>query len=294
MSKEIIRLDKYLADCNIGTRSEVKKYIRKGRVSVNGVIVRDADAKVTLSEDTISMDDHELSYESYHYYMLNKPVGCVSATRDGLSKTVLEYLVKESTDGLFPVGRLDKDAEGLLLITDDGALAHNLLSPKKHVDKKYLVISDTKLCIDAEEKFLQGIDIGEDTNTLPATLSKADIDFVRRMQEKCAGDFPRTTQEKCAGDFPRTMQEKCADDFSRTTQKQCADDFPEGDGYAYEVTIAEGRFHQVKKMIAACGGNVVFLKRVSMGPLCLDENLLCGQYRRLTEEEVSMLRACQK
>lgn len=136
---EKIRLDKYLADMGQGTRSEVKKWIRKGAVSVNGETVKSPEYKVNCPSDQVSIQGRQVQYEKFEYYMLNKPAGTVSAREDSKEPTVLDLIRSKKRKDLFPVGRLDKDTEGLLLITNDGALAHDLLSPKKHVDKTYFV-----------------------------------------------------------------------------------------------------------------------------------------------------------
>ncbi len=133
----MIRLDKYLADMSIGTRQEVKKYIRQGRVKINEDIIKKPEYKIREDEDKITFDGAPVAYETFEYYMLNKPAGVISATEDKRDKTVLDLIKEKKRKDLFPVGRLDKDTEGLLLITNDGALAHRLLSPKKHVDKCY-------------------------------------------------------------------------------------------------------------------------------------------------------------
>ena len=134
-----IRLDKYLADMGLGTRTEVKRDIKKGRISVNGEIVKSPEYKIDIQTDVVLADGKEIAYEELVYYMLNKPQGVVSATEDRRDKTVLDLISEKKRKDLFPVGRLDKDTEGLLLITNDGELALNLLSQKKHVDKKYFV-----------------------------------------------------------------------------------------------------------------------------------------------------------
>jgi 16S rRNA pseudouridine516 synthase len=167
--------------------------------------------------------------------MLYKPAGCVSATKDRLSDTVLDILKEENTDGLFPVGRLDKDTEGLLLITNDGKLAHELLSPAKHVDKKYFVTLDKAIDDESISKIEDGIDIDDDKPCLPCEIEKIEENKVF-------------------------------------------------------ITIREGRFHQVKRMFAAVGFTVTYLKRISMGNVTLDESLNPGEYRRLTDEEVQNLK----
>ena len=170
MTAEILRLDKYLADCGAGTRSEVKQYIKKGRVKVNGIAVSDPGAKIDSETDNVTFDGTRMNREIFRYYILNKPAGCVSATKDNLSDTVVELLKGEDVRGLFPVGRLDKDTEGLLLITNDGQLAHSLLSPKKHVDKTYEAIVDKRLSDTELTRFASGVDIGDDKPTLPAGI----------------------------------------------------------------------------------------------------------------------------
>ncbi len=169
MSKE--RLDKFLSNANIGTRTKVKEYLKAGRVCVNGEVVKDGAIKVDTLNDIISFDQTPVVFEKFRYYMLNKPAGCVSATRDKLSDTVLDILKDEKTSDLFPVGRLDKDTEGLLLITNDGEFAHNVLSPKKHVDKTYFAKLDRRLDEKSKLKVENGIFIGDDTPCLPAKVS---------------------------------------------------------------------------------------------------------------------------
>lgn len=230
-----MRLDKFLADCMIGTRSELKKMIKNGRVKVNGQVVKDCGMTINETKDQVLFDDEIVEYEKMRYFMLNKPAGCVSATRDKLSDTVISFLEGENTKDLFPVGRLDKDTEGLLLITNDGVLAHNLLSPKKHVDKKYLVHSDKKLSTAEMSKFEKGVDIGDEKPCLPALL-----------------------------------------EFEED----------EKDYFVYYITIHEGRFHQVKRMFEAFGANVIYLKRISMGKLKLDENLAPGEYKKLSIDDI--------
>lgn len=157
-----VRLDKFLADAGAGTRSEVKKYIQKGQVQVNGKSVKKPELKVT-KEDQVVMNGQEIhAAPEYVYYLFNKPAGCVSATEDSRDKTVLDYIEeKDRRKGLFPVGRLDKDTEGFLLITDDGPLAHELLSPKKHVDKTYYAKVSGKVTEEDARALAEGVDIGK-------------------------------------------------------------------------------------------------------------------------------------
>ncbi len=233
-----MRLDKYLADAGIGTRSEAKNIIRKKQVKVNSEVVCDASCQIDPAKDSVTYMGQNVFYEEYVYYMLNKPAGCVSATRDNTCKTVLDLLSGENIKNLFPVGRLDKDTEGLLLITNNGALAHNLLAPGKHVKKTYLVYSDKALTDEEMQRMESGIDIGDDSPTFPATIKSISL---------------------------------------------------EGVANAYLLTISEGRYHQVKRMFKACGLEVVYLKRLSMGEISLDESLSPGSYRRLTDDEVKLL-----
>lgn len=158
----MIRLDKYLADMGIGTRQEVKRYIRKGQVTVNGIHVSAPETKIREGKDEVRMAGKEVGYVSYEYYMLNKPSGVVSATEDSRDRTVIDLIREQKRKDLFPVGRLDKDTEGLLLITNDGQLAHSLLSPKKHVDKTYY--ARVRGCITAEDvkRFAGRLNIGTD------------------------------------------------------------------------------------------------------------------------------------
>jgi 16S rRNA pseudouridine516 synthase len=234
-----MRLDKFLCDMQLGTRSQVKELIKKGNISVNGNIVKTADLKIDENSDDISYMGESLRYQSFYYYMLNKPAGVVTATKDNIDKTVMDLINGDGRKDLFPVGRLDKDTEGLLLITNDGGLSHKLLSPKKHVAKTYYVECDGKLTNEGMEKLESGIDIGDDKPTLPA-----------RVELLSQGD----------------------------------------NSYRIKLTITEGRFHQIKRMVAAVGGEVTYLKRLSMGTLLLDDNLEKGQYRPLTEQEINDLK----
>ena len=231
----MIRLDKFLCEMEAGTRSQVKEMIKKGQVTVDGQVIKKADYKLEETSAKVSLQGKELSYQRFYYYMLNKPAGVVSATIDNHDKTVLDLLKDALGKELFPVGRLDKDTEGLLLITNDGELSHNLLSPKKHVAKTYLVKTAQKITEEMAEKLEAGVDIGEEKLTLPAKVN--------------------------------ILEEK-----------------------ALELTITEGKFHQVKRMLKAVDNEVVFLKRLSMGSLKLDEKLLPGEYRTLTDKEILNLK----
>lgn len=168
----MMRLDKYLAEMGVGTRQEVKKQIRQGKAAVNGTVVKAADAKIDETSDEVTICGRNISYVSYEYYMLNKPAGVVSATEDRRDTTVIDLIKEKKRKDLFPVGRLDKDTEGLLLITNDGDLAHRLLAPKKHVDKVYYAKIDGMVTEEDVKRFAEGIDIGaeEEEMTRPAKL----------------------------------------------------------------------------------------------------------------------------
>ena len=166
----MIRLDKYLADMGMGTRSELKKMIRSGRVLVDGAPAKKPEEKVDVESQTVMVDGKVVTYQTVEYYMLHKPAGVVSATKDKKEKTVLDLIGGQKRKDLFPVGRLDKDTEGLLLITNDGDLAHRLLSPGKHVDKVYFARIDGKVTGEDVRQFSEGLDIGDEDRTLPAKL----------------------------------------------------------------------------------------------------------------------------
>lgn len=232
-----IRLDKFLADMGFGTRSQVRQQIAGGNVTVNGLPARRPELKVDTDKDRVLFCGTEAAYAQYEYYMLNKPAGVVSATEDKKERTVLDLLQERKRKDLFPVGRLDKDTEGLLLITNNGDLAHRLLAPGRHVDKVYYAEIDGKVTREDAELFRAGVNIGDKKKTMPAfleILSSADRSEIL-------------------------------------------------------LTIREGRFHQVKRMFHAVGKEVLFLRRIQMGPLKLDEKLRPGEYRRLTKEEVEKL-----
>lgn len=231
-----IRLDKYLADAQLGTRSAVRQLLKKGLITVNGEIIKKPEFKIDPASDRVCFDTQEISPEHEVYYMLNKPSGVVSATRDNHDRTVLDLFEQQDRrPDLSPVGRLDKDTVGLLLITNDGALSHRLLSPRRHVDKTYFVRVNGVITEQMTEAFAAGLDIGDEKPTLPARLE-------------------------------------------RLSENEAA------------VTIHEGRFHQIKRMFHAAGCEVIYLKRLSMGSLLLDESLPEGSYRKLTPEEIRQLK----
>lgn len=227
-----MRLDKFIATYTTLSRKDAKKSIRGGKVSVDGAVIKDETQKVSLNQ-SVCLGGEPIVAKEHIYLMLNKPQGVLSATKDEKERTVMD-LVQDVGRQLFPVGRLDKDTEGFLLLTDDGELAHRLLSPAYHVPKTYYLEYTGILDSNAVEMVKDGLDIGEKHVTKSASLSLLE------------------------------------------------------EGQA-ELTIEEGKFHQVKRMISALGGTVTYLKRISMAGLQLDEGLGTGEYRELTEEEVRVL-----
>lgn len=227
-----------LANMGYGSRKEVKQLLKKGQVVVNGKIVKDGKEQIDPFHDAVTLNGAEVQYKEFIYLMMNKPPGVISATEDDYDETVIDILQPEdAVFSPFPVGRLDKDTEGLLLITNDGGLAHQLLSPKKNVPKTYFAVIDREVTDEDIEAFRQGVTLDDGYHTKPGDL--------KILKSGIYSDI--------------------------------------------ELTITEGKFHQVKRMFEAVGKKVVYLKRVSMGPLQLDESLELGEYRELTEEEVLQL-----
>ena len=296
------RLDKLLGQEGLGTRSELKKAIRSGRATVNGAVEKDPGRQIS-SEDEVCFDGKRIRRDQYVYYMLNKPAGVITATEDGQMKTVLDLLrepgllargTARETDmprktgegsaadsratesplvpaktpagrepvrpvmrkGLFPVGRLDRDTEGLLLITDDGQLAHRLLSPARHVDKTYYAVVTGTVTEEDIRLFAEGLRVDAGFTAMPAVL--------RIIENESCNEAPG---------------------------KYSLPEIADGRQYTQVyVTIREGKFHQIKRMFAAVGKEVLYLKRLSMGRLKLDSSLEPGQFRELTEEETADLR----
>jgi 16S rRNA pseudouridine516 synthase len=169
-----LRLDKFLSEKGIGTRKQIKEYVKNGRATINCVVAKNSDQHIDENNDEIAFDGNILTYKEFYYFMLNKPQGVVSSTREGRSKTVVDLLKDEGVKDLFPVGRLDKDTVGLLLLTNDGVLAHNLLSPKKHVEKEYEVYLEHDITDEDMHRLEEGVDIGDDEKTLPAKAFRAE------------------------------------------------------------------------------------------------------------------------
>lgn len=236
-----MRLDKFLADMNLGSRKEVKAYIKKGLVRVNQQIIKQDKYQVDEQNDQVYFDDELVVYQKYFYYLMNKPQGVISATVDDFEETVLDLFSDEDyREDLFPIGRLDKDTEGLLVISNDGALAHRLLSPKKHVPKQYYV-------------------------EVSGLLTKQD-------EQACLNQLKIDGGEIC---LPAQLQILSTDEQTLTSSAL--------------LTLHEGKFHQVKRMMQALGKEVAYLKRVQMGQLFLDEQLPLGAYRPLTADELMLL-----
>lgn len=231
-----------LANLGYGSRKEVKQLLKNGAVKIDDVVVKDAKQHVDTNKQIVTLNGEVIEYREFIYLMMNKPQGVLSATEDSVGETVIDLLeLGDQVYEPFPVGRLDKDTEGLLLITNDGQLAHRLLSPKKHVPKTYFAVIDGEVTDEDIKAFAEGVTLDDGYETKPGAL--------KILKSGIRSDI--------------------------------------------ELTITEGKFHQVKRMFEAVGKRVVYLKRISMGPLPLDETLELGEYRELTDEEVELLKEYQ-
>ena len=234
-----MRIDKYLSNMGFGSRKEVKILLKTKAVEVNGEVVRDPKVHVDEHADQVLVGGEPVAYTEFIYLLMNKPQDVISATEDKYDQTVIDLLAEEDQHfEPFPVGRLDKDTEGFLLLTNDGKLAHELLSPKKHVDKTYYAKIEGTVTEEDTEAFEKGVALDDGYVTKPASLNILESGAVSEI----------------------------------------------------ELTITEGKFHQVKRMFESVGKRVVYLKRLSMVPLSLDPELDLGEYRHLTEEEVNSLK----
>ncbi|MEK4758221.1 pseudouridine synthase [Macrococcoides caseolyticum] len=233
-----MRLDKFLGNHGFGTRKEVKLLVKRGAVKVNDVVVKKSDIKIVPENDTVTVYDEVVMYEPFVYIMLNKPAGYISSTKDYKDETVLELIEGFEHYELHPVGRLDKDTEGLLILTNDGQFSHDVLSPRKHVNKTYFARVDGYVTDDTVELFKAGITLDDGYKAMPAEL-----------QIISAGEISEI-----------------------------------------ELVIQEGKFHQVKRMFKAVDMTVIYLKRIKMGGLALDESLTPGAYRKLTLEEINFVK----
>lgn len=233
-----MRLDKLLANMGFGSRKEVKQYLKNGAVRVNEEVVKKPNIHIDTENDVVTCFGEPIIYQEFIYLMMNKSQGILSATEDTRERTVIDLLSAEHRHFKpFPVGRLDKDTEGFLLISNNGKLAHNLLAPKKNVPKTYYAHIEGVVTEEDVEAFLKGVTLDDGYETKPGQLKILKSDQVSEI----------------------------------------------------ELTITEGKFHQVKRMFEAVGKKVVYLKRLSMGPLQLDESIPLGHYRELTEEELALL-----
>jgi 16S rRNA pseudouridine516 synthase len=244
MGLEMMRLDRFLCEMGIGSRKEVKEIIRNGAVMVNGKLAKQADMKIREDTDQVLCLGKICHYQQFSYFILHKPSGVVTATKDDRDKTVMDCFTeafqvmfpdRPIPANLAPVGRLDKDTEGLLLITNDGTLAHRLLSPSKHVDKTYYVRAMRQLSEEDTKRLCTGVDIGDERPTLPAKVEIL----------------------SCDKDETELL-----------------------------LTIHEGRFHQVKRMLMAVGSEVLYLKRLQFGSLVLDDTLPLGAIREINPIEI--------
>lgn len=310
-----MRLDKFLADMGVGSRSDLKKAIRKSLVTVNGAVEKDPGAQVS-AEDRICFDGAEIRYAERQYYMLHKPAGVLSASEDRRQTTVVDLIrdaastdasaanasaadhhaadghadgrIARSTEDarvrkdLFPVGRLDKDTEGLLIITNDGPLAHQLLVPKHHIDKTYYAIVTGTITEDDQHAFTRGIRYDEKLTALPATLRVLSTGKTVAELRRALG-FTATSERllrtRLAG--PAFIgAEEPADITDDTLVSEV------------EITIQEGKFHQIKKMVKALPGGkeILYLRRITMGALRLDPALAPGEFRKLRQEEIKILK----
>ena len=315
-----MRLDKFLADMGVGSRSDLKKAIRKSLVTVNGAVEKDPGAQVS-AEDHICFDGAEIRYAEQQYYMLHKPAGVLSASEDRRQTTVVDLinlndeLVRKD---LFPVGRLDKDTEGLLIITNDGLLAHQLLVPKHHIDKTYYAIVTGTITEDDQRAFTRGIRYDEKLTALPATLrvlstGKTVADLRRELgfPENVSAFVPSDEVNAADGQpaFTRSdashmlAEMRITDPTARLLRTRLAGpafigaeepaDITEDSLVSeVEITIQEGKFHQIKKMVKALPGGkeILYLRRISMGALRLDPNLAPGEFRKLSEAEIKILK----
>ncbi|SDR97018.1 pseudouridine synthase [Paenibacillaceae bacterium GAS479] len=316
MSKRI-RLDKLLSSMGHGSRAEIKRVIKAGRATVDGKPEKDFGRIINPDLQIVALDGETVLYRDKIYLMLHKPSGVISATEDSRERTVIDLLEQEDRVlGPFPVGRLDKDTEGLLLLTNDGQLAHELLSPRKHVPKTYeaLVRGPEPVGEWEMERFRQGVELDDGYVTLPAELEVlswkpqepdveagwgegSSLDGAAEVDNNAGVDVANSESNRDAAEdalYAGEEEDADADKFVEDSEAdEEAGEITEGAGAAIissiRLTIHEGKFHQVKRMFQAVGGKVIYLKRVSMGPLVLDEELPIGSYRELTEDELRQL-----
>lgn len=257
-----MRLDRFLAEASVGTKKSVRNYVNEGKVTVNNQTILNPAIEINKEMDVIRYLGNRVIHTGKVYYMFHKPGGCITARKDNENKTVLDYFDADNKSRLFPVGRLDKDTEGLLLLTNDGELSHSLMHPDKHVQKTYFFWAFGSLSPEIRERLIAGVSIGQEEA----------LAWAIKINVKEEGTY-QELQEK--------MNSVTIKDISKKPDTQ-----PVVSGY---ITISEGRKHQVKRMLKAVGCYVAYLKRVSIGDLLLDESLKPGQYRELTEQELNTL-----
>ncbi len=252
-----MRLDKYLSLAQIGTRKKVRQYIYDGQVQVNGRTICVPAEEINEQTDDVTYQGKEIKNIESVCYMFYKPAGCITAKSDVLHKTIFDFFSDVDTEGLFAVGRLDKDTEGLLLVTNDGQLSHRLMDPEHHVEKTYFFWVFGAIDKEAIRAIEQGVDIGEEELTRPAKIEIVTTGLYTELKEKMQQDGCQVV--------------KCNLHRQEVTA-----------GY---LTISEGKKHQVKRMMRSIGCFVVYLKRVAIGNLKLDEELKTGQYRKISLEQ---------
>ncbi len=271
-----MRIDKLLSNMGYGSRNDIKKDVKAGAVTVNGKAIKSASIHVDEKNDLITYNGEKVVYREFIYLMMNKPPGVVSATFDNYDETVIDLVDEEfKIFDPHPVGRLDKDTEGLLILTNDGKLSHSLLSPKKHINKTYMAVLEKELDEKTKEAFKKGIDLGDFTS-MPSEVKLAD--------EEVINDF--LNNEEIINEFLNNEEYNFQNDIKNIVSKNNS----ELKSKIAVVEIKEGKFHQVKRMFESCGNKVTYLKRIKMGDLSLDKNLELGEYRELSDQELEILK----
>ena len=283
------RLDKIIASMGQHSRKDVKNLIKAKKISVNGTVVSSSDIKCDPESDEIIVDGTRLDYNEHIYIMLNKPAGVVSATSDAHDRTVLDLIpAKYRKPDMFPVGRLDKDTEGLLLITDDGSLAHDLLSPRKHVDKTYFVRLEGNLNDSYVKAFADGVTLADGYKCMSAEL--VILNSGKSIDNKSSDD---DCNEVNGTSYVLGNTTQRSDNIAKVSDSLVIHDHVNTKACCISealITIKEGKFHQIKRMFGTINMPVLYLKRIKMGCLSLDDALEPGQFRKLTEDEIMSLK----
>ncbi len=298
---ETYRIDRYLTEMGFGSRRQIKEAAKSGRIQVDGEVETRTERRIDPSVRQVCFDGKPVRYVKMEYYMLNKPQGVVSATEDRIHRTVTDLIDGRKRKDLFPVGRLDIDTEGLLIITNDGDLAHRLLSPKRHVDKRYYAVVRGRLPEDARRRFEEGIVLEDGTRTMPARLEILRAERGRGIVSAPEVETSLSAPEEeiplpaPGAEMPLLTPEAeiplPAPDMETQLSAPVVETSPAPDAETRVIlTIREGKFHQIKRMFAVLGCRVVRLKRISMGSLRLDPALRPGEYRPLTEDELEKLK----